>query len=389
MKTSRYSKKILIIMSIVFVIFISAFLIFNIFKKDFGKNKINNELKENVKKDSSNSEIDKIESIKENIDVNISEDKIINDKENESNSNNIQIEEKKDNVNNVGSNSVNQDKIDKPISNNAQNINKPNNTIDNNFDKKEDTSDLEVEKPNEEIEEPPVVEDKNDIKRKTMEKNFGIKIQYGEEMGDYKPKNITPVKLTDSSDIENYLNKLNSELLKYPKGFFDDFNKKGMPLTIYLIKSANGAFSGFTDYQFMNNIKLTLATDFEFEYTIHHEIMHYIDCYLDIVMYPKNPYDEYELLNPSGFVYGNATSSQIYNMGSNPRGAYFISNYGSVHVKEDRAEVFKYMIARAYAPIGCFEPNEFIRKKAEIISKQIKNHFPSVTTAAHWDRFIS
>lgn len=250
-------------------------------------------------------------------------------------------------------------------------------------------SENELEKNQEdEVETPPVEEDKNNNKRKIIENTFGIKILYGNEIGNYKPKGITPTKLTDSKEIEKYLNKLNTELAKYPENFFKDFNKKGMPLTIYLIKSSNGSFSGFTDYQFMNDIKLTLTTDYDFEYTIHHEMMHYIDCYLDIVMYPNNPYDEYELLNPSEFVYGYASTNQIYNMASNQRGAYFISSYAATHVKEDRAEVFKYMTARAYKPIGCFEENEVIRKKAELISRQIKDYFPSVTESSHWDRFI-
>lgn len=85
---------------------------------------------------------------------------------------------------------------------------------------------------------------------------------------------------------------------------------------------------------------------------------------------------------------GSAKEEYIYNMASRPRGTYFVTSYSTTHVKEDRAEIFQYMTARAYAPIGCFEPNEVIRKKAEIISKQIKEYFPSVTGTTHWDRFI-
>lgn len=229
---------------------------------------------------------------------------------------------------------------------------------------------------------------KNHIKRQQIENTYHVKILYGNEIGSYQPKGATITRLTDEADIENYLSRVSMELAKYPTGFFQDFNKKGMPLTIYLIKSANGAFSGFTDYQFMNDIKLTMATDYEFEYTLHHELMHYIDCYLDIVMYPNSPYTEYEALNPVGFSYGNALTEQIYHMANNQRGAYFISQYATSHVKEDRAEVFKFMMARAYAPIGCFNQGETIRKKAQVISNQIKAYFPSVSGTAHWDRFI-
>lgn len=235
----------------------------------------------------------------------------------------------------------------------------------------------------------PKEEDKNDTLRKNIQKTYGVKIKYGDEIGDYHPKGVTPVKLTDETEIATYLTKINGELGKYPKGFFEDFNKKGMPLTIYFIKSANGSFAGFTDYQFMNDIKLTMTTSYEFEYTLHHELMHYIDCYLNITMYPKTPYEDYEKLNPEGFTYGNATSNQIYHMVSNKKNAYFISNYGATMVQEDRAEVFKYIMTRAYVPQGMFTDNPVLLQKARLISNQIKTYFPSVSGIAHWDRFIS
>lgn len=328
------------------------------------------------------------------IDFNENKDKneIINNKESKDDNTSTKSEENKDSKDkndNFNSSKPN-NKEDKPTTSNNDNTNKPSGESSNNNSNNTNNgvNPETEEKPDIKPEIPPVEKDKNNTKRNSMENTYGIKILYGDEIEGYKPKGISPIKLIDSNEIENYLNRLNIELAKYPAGFFKDFNKKGMPLTIYLIKSANGAFSGFTDYQFMNDIKLTLATNFNFEYTIHHELMHYIDCYLDIVMYPNNPYTEYESLNPSGFVYGNATSSQIYNMASNFKGAYFISSYAATHVKEDRAEVFQYMTARAYKPRGCFEPNEIIRKKAEIISKQIKAYFPSVNDVAHWDRFI-
>lgn len=348
-----------------------------------------NKLEEKIKNDIKNdNELDNKVSDDEKEDDNLKSDEMLDSDDKKDNNTNV---EKEENKNESSSTSVKPDKNDnKPNLDNDISENKPSDETTNKpVDKEEIKQPEENVKPEVKPEEPPIVEDKNSVKRNTMENTYGIKILFGDEIGNYTPRGVTPVRLTDSSEVENYLNRLNGELAKYPKGFFNDFNKKGMPLTIYLVKSVNGAFSGFTDYQFMSDIKLTLATDYNFEYTIHHELMHYIDCYLDIVMYPNDPYQEYEALNPSGFVYGSAVSSQIYNMGSNQRGAYFISSYGATHVKEDRAEVFKFMTARAYKPIGCFEPNEIIRKKAELISKQIRTYFPSVSNSAHWDRFIS
>lgn len=311
-----------------------------------------------------------------------------NNNKNDNNSQNTSSDTNKDNST---SNDKDKDKPNNENNNNSNNNSNNSNNNNTNVDNNDNSNDVNVDKPtqNDPTIDPPVIkEDKNDIKRKEIEKRFGIKILYGDEIGSYKPKRVNPVKLTDENEITSFLSRLNTELAKYPNGFFNDFNKKGMPLTIYLIKSANGVFSGFTDYEFMNNIKMTLATDFNFEYTLHHEMMHYIDCYLNIVMYPNTPYTEYEKLNPVGFSYGNAKENEIYNMANNTRGAYFISKYGSTYVNEDRAEVFKYMMARAYAPVGCFEAGETLNKKAKVISNQIKTYFPSVNGAANWDRFI-
>lgn len=394
MKKLKSNKKKLIILSIIIILFIGSIAAFVCIKNDLFKNK-NNEITEKNQENydiNNNLESDKIEDTEKKENTNPSEENNEGNKDNkvdkeESNSTKPNNKEEKPSNNtttnkpNTNNNNNNNTSTNKP---NNTPENKPNNDANNN----ENNNNPETEKPAEKPVTPPVVEDKNNTKRKNMESTYGIKILYGDEIGDYHPRGITPTRLTSESDIDKYLTRLNSELTKYPKGFFNDFKKAGMPLTIYLVKSVNGAFAGFTDYQFMNNIKLTLVTNYNFEYTIHHELMHYIDCYLDIKMYPNEPYSEYESLNPSGFVYGSAKEEYIYNMASRPRGTYFVTSYSTTHVKEDRAEVFQYMTARAYAPIGCFEPNEVIRKKAEIISKQIKEYFPSVTGAAHWDRFI-
>lgn len=387
MKKLKSNKKKLIILSIIIILFIGSIATFACIKNDLFKNKNNETTEKNQENNdiNNNLESDKIEDEEKEENTNPSEENSEGNKDNkvdkeESNPTKPNDKEEKPS-NNATTNNNNSNS-------NNNSTNKPNNTPENKPSENPDNNENNKPGTEEKPVTPPVVEDKNNTKRKSMESTYGIKILYGDEIGDYHPRGITPTRLTSESDIETYLTRLNGELAKYPKGFFNDFKKAGMPLTIYLVKSVNGVFAGFTDYQFMSNIKLTLVTNYNFEYTIHHELMHYIDCYLDIKMYPNEPYSEYEALNPSGFVYGSAKEEYIYNMASKPRGAYFITSYSTTHVKEDRAEVFQYMTARAYAPIGCFEPNEVIRKKAEIISKQIKEYFPSVTGAAHWDRFI-
>ena len=234
----------------------------------------------------------------------------------------------------------------------------------------------------------------NDTKRKQIQNNYGIKVLYGDEIGDYKPMYITPVKLTDVDEIAKYLETLDKVLSNYPNGFFRDFVNKGMPLTICLVQSVNGRFAGFTDFQFGDNIKLTMVTERNtvrgFETTLNHEIMHYIDKYLEYCVYAEKPnkhYDEYVKLNPSGYSYGSEVADYTYNPSTRPHGGYFISAYAQSSVMEDRAEVFKWMMLYM-RPNGCFDSGEVLLEKAKLISAQIKQYFPSVTKDAHWDRYL-
>lgn len=244
------------------------------------------------------------------------------------------------------------------------------------------------------VEEKPIVEtqeQKNDKRRKELENIYSIKILYGKEIGNYKPRMLTPTPMTDSSQIAEYLEKINNTLKYYPKGFFKDFLKIDMPLTIILIDSVqNDGFAGLTDKEFYDDIRITITTKGVFNYVLNHEIMHYIDTYLTIKQNEQYIKNDWIKLNPVGYQYGSFISDYNYNMSNHKNGAYFIENYAQTNISEDRAKTFEYMMSRAYAPAGCFEEGETIRKKAELIAKQIKNNFPSASNATtrHWERFI-
>lgn len=229
--------------------------------------------------------------------------------------------------------------------------------------------------------------DEVDSLRKKIENTYGIKIKYGNEIGNYKPKRLTPTKMTDKDTITKRLRSIDNEFKKYPTGFFREFS--GMPLTIFLVTSVPGnSFAGFTDKEFMNDIKITLTEHFLFEYTLNHEIMHYIDAYLEIKMYPNNPYDEYTRLNPSGYQYGNTIRSYTYGYNGKIRGAYFLSDYAQYNVREDRAELFKQMVTKVYKPAGMFDEGETLQKKALVIDKQIRDNFRSAKGTLYWDKYI-
>lgn len=335
--------------------------------------------------------LDKNDKVEENKKDESSLDK---NKDNNESSNSNKDDKKEDNkVDNSTTNKPSQNGNTNQTNQNSQNNqNNQNNQIPskdegNNTtgDKGEDTNKEDDKK--EEVTTPDSPKDENDIYRKKIESTYGVTIKYGDEIGDYKPKRLTPTKLKDSNKIKENLGYIETEFKKYPTEFFKDF--KGMPLTIYLVESVpNNSFTGYTDREFMNDIKITVVNSYFFSYTLNHEIMHYIDAYLEIKMYPNDPYQEYMKLNPSGFVYGNAQEKYNYGYNSQIKGSYFLNSYSQLNPREDRAEIFKQMITRPYKPVGMFDEGEVIRKKALVISEQIKTYFPSAKGTQYWDKII-
>ena len=246
--------------------------------------------------------------------------------------------------------------------------------------------DTPVVNPNPEPETPPA--DVNNDFRKSLEQKYGVKIAYGNELSNYRPKNKNTTPLTDSVQVRIQLNTLDSVLAKYPAGFFSE--PTDTKLTFYFIKAVeDNIFTGLTDHEFGDDIKITLAVDSGLSaYTIHHEIMHWIDCIMSIKAYPTDIYANYQSLNPVGFEYGTVNKNlSFYN---NAPIAYFMTDYAQTNVLEDRAETFSMMIGRSYALSGMFDEGTVLREKAKIISTQISQYFKTAPAGGDytWDRFI-
>ena len=55
----------------------------------------------------------------------------------------------------------------------------------------------------------------NNEYRNTIYNTYGVKVAYGEEMGNYLVGNYTPVKMTNPDDINEYLKKIDNEFIVY------------------------------------------------------------------------------------------------------------------------------------------------------------------------------
>ena len=230
----------------------------------------------------------------------------------------------------------------------------------------------------------PSIEEVNNNLRKSIETSYGITVRYGVETNGYTVAGLSTVRLTDSNRINQLLNELNNNLALYPSGFFDETKQAGYTLTIYLIKQySQQNVTGITDST-TPNILISLATDYSFTESLHHEIYHYIEKY----MYAKGAnYTTWNTLNPIGFNYGETNNTYSYVSTGNIN-ASFVNTYAQTDQYEDRASTFEYMMDDTEA--GCLQTGTPIWKKAKYISEQIDAVFQTVSpnVLEYWERYV-
>lgn len=230
----------------------------------------------------------------------------------------------------------------------------------------------------------PSIETTNDNLRKNIESRYGISIRYGAKTNGYTVAGLSTIMLTDANRINQLLGELNSNLALYPSGFFNETKEGGYTLTLYLIKQYSQAnVTGITDST-TKNVLISLATDYSFTESLHHEIYHYIEKY----MYTRGAnYTTWNTLNPAGFNYG-ATNATLSYTSTGSANAYFVNNYAQTDQYEDRASTFEYMMDTEEAI--CLQTGTTIWKKAKYISEQIDAVFRTVSPniTEYWERYV-
>ena len=269
--------------------------------------------------------------------------------------------------------------------NSNKNTNNKDNTIKNNTTIKNEGT---TEQPKEENNNTSSLSITNDNLRKNIKSKYGVNIGYKDESDvNYINSYSNFTKQYDDEKIHTALNNVNVALAKYPNSFFFEINKKWKSLTIYLVAQLTGNVAGLTDNRNPNNVVILINTDsLLFESTLHHEIMHYIDCYLASIIGASALENSMKEYNPPGFTYGNQTTEYVYYY-SNP--AYFLSAYSKSDYKEDRAVLFSDMMFRTLKKDYYIAGNP-INEKAKLISRQLEKYFDCVSssTKENWERFI-
>ena len=339
-----------------------------------------------IKKEISEEQLEKEEKVTDNKEENKKEEQ---SKKEESN--------KKDNKTNNDKNNSNQNNnVNK---NNITNNNKENNNESNGQNGGTTKPKPEENKPNPPKEPEPIPEPKpepktqaeiNDEYRKKLENKYLVKIVYKDENGNYLiGGSINTEKLYDDNEINKYLKEVESTLKKYPNGFFKEMKDNNVSLRIYMVNKIDGGHSGMTDGRNQSNITVTIATGTNlFEYTLHHELMHYIDIYMRQKDPTLNLAEIMKSYNPEGFSYGSDDSTYDYNF-SNPNDAYFLSSYSRKSYLEDRAVLFSDMMART-STRPYYNDGTPLNKKAKLINDQLHKYYNCVSKSSkeHWERFI-
>ncbi len=235
---------------------------------------------------------------------------------------------------------------------------------------------------------------KNNEYRNQLLSKYNVVVGYKDEIdGKYKNSYATPTKLYDDEVISYNLTKIEDALKKYPKSFFSEIKNKWKPISIYLVDNINGYAAGLTDNNNSSTLVILIVATHSpsssiLESTVHHEIMHAIDCYFT----SKGIYSSYTLeqsmkqINPADFSYGVQDNKYVYLL-DDP--CYFVSKYSKANYKEDRAEVFANLMYRSYAP-SYLKAGHPINEKAKTITNQINQSFTSASSGNNrWDKLVA
>lgn len=241
----------------------------------------------------------------------------------------------------------------------------------------------------------------------SLGEQYGVKVFIADDaptqLWGYKAEHVTSVRLTQRA-----LMILRQALGSYPDGFFEQLHNEAQgPLKFYILcnfvpdgsdslSTTTGLFGQDAAQQY---VALNVVDLDRLEPLIYHEISHAIDNKLFGVSNQTYHSEAWDMLNPEGFAYDFSYQSNaqianwdhVYGGGvfmENQGTAYFIDAYSKSYPTEDRARIMEY--AMGYYPSSKCFGEEYLWKKLEYISRDIREHFdtagwPEVTW---WERAL-
>lgn len=188
------------------------------------------------------------------------------------------------------------------------------------------------------------VEQENKYYINKIKNEYGIIIGYGEEEKSFVNSVDANIQY-DINIVNNNVKVIYNALKKYPKDVFDIFKNEKYSLYILLVSSFNDNNIALASKNTLNQYRIYLSNDSNFERAFHHEFFHVLEYYMSDKI--KYLYSSWNLYNPMNFEYNEdiskLTDENVYNKYSSEeenKNAYFLTKYSKVSAKEDRAEIF-------------------------------------------------
>lgn len=227
------------------------------------------------------------------------------------------------------------------------------------------------------------ITNKNYIEASYIEETYGIKVLYGDDAYESAIKVNANVQKNEYTIYDNLL-EIKKALRKYPESFFENNN-----LTIVILDSFNNHNIALASKNKLNEFKIYVTDNTNFERALHHEMYHVFEYKLNVSK--NNIFVDWNSYNPKNFKYIDDTNSldekYIYNSSQSDDNAYFVTKYSKTSEKEDRAEIFAEIMTFKTKPTY-LEEYSHIRKKAEtIITIMTSNLSNSKNSSFYWNRF--
>lgn len=150
--------------------------------------------------------------------------------------------------------------------------------------------------------------------------------------------------------IHQELETLEHSLSAYPEPMLQALKEHFPKIHICIVSSLSGTgrpgsletAEGIQFFSDTYEAYIALASGYETQYTLYHEMCHLIDT---VVLNKTSVYDRWDLLNPPGFAYhydyaGSRSQSGDQYLQNDTR--YFIDRYSMCFPKEDRARIMEY-----------------------------------------------
>ena len=172
---------------------------------------------------------------------------------------------------------------------------------------------------------------------------YGITLRIGEEAVSVQPWDYRFEPETLAPLLEQELKQLDERLAQYPESVLQQTRDHFTGITLCLVRQITGtegenSLSSATGIQFFqdNEAYVVITTGKYSQQALYHELYHVMETH---ILTESTALDQWEALNPAGFVYGNSHPDEdIYLQGQTRA---FVDRYSMLAQKEDRARVLE------------------------------------------------